>query len=118
MARIGFGPGMPWAAVSQSEAKRLATVQEIRPLAIRVFLAALGHANRVGHAEFPDQELRRLLGVEHPASLSKAIATAKEWGLLHRTSQSRCIVLPRHFFQKEGQGTGSCRVHKVRTVGA
>lgn len=108
----------PWAALSQVEQRRMAK-DDAHPLPYRVYFAALGRANRVGHAEFSEGELRHLLRrADGPprsvGAISNAIADAKGKGLIHRDSGARCLVLPSHHFQKAGKGSGTCDVHGIR----
>ncbi|MFJ7590420.1 hypothetical protein ACIQZO_24145 [Streptomyces sp. NPDC097617] len=59
---INFGPGHPWGGVSQREYQRMA--QDPRhQLAYRIHFAALGWADRHGHASFGPGKLAALLGV-------------------------------------------------------
>ena len=116
---IGFGPGAPWAAVSQFDCRRKAKTDATGPLWLRVYFAAVGWTNRVGHAEFAKGALADVLGVSgkpHAAQdVQKAIRAAKQHGLIGQESGARCLVLPRFHVQKEGLGTGSCQVHGLRT---
>lgn len=115
---IGFGPGAPWSAVSQLDCRRRAKDSNSGPSWVRVYFAAVGWTNRVGHAEFAQGELARVLGVSgrpHAAQdVQKAIRAAKRYGLILPESGARCLVLARTHCQKEGLGGGSCRVHGVR----
>lgn len=108
----------PWAGISQVEQRRMAK-DDAHPLPYRLYFAALGRANRVGHAEFAEGELRHLLcrndgTLRSESSISNAIREAKGRGLVHRDSGARCLVLPSHHFQKAGQGSGTCDVHGIR----
>jgi hypothetical protein len=119
--RIGFGAGVHWGAVSQTEYQRLAKDHR-HPLAYRVHFAALGWANRIGHAEFVAGDLASLLAVREgvplgASSVSRAIAKARSLDLVGRDSGVRCLTLPPHHFQKAARGTNSCRTHGIRTVG-
>ncbi|MGY0234971.1 hypothetical protein [Longispora urticae] len=96
---------------------------ERHELGTRVFFAALGWANRIGHAEFAPGGLGRLLVGKDgkplgAQSLSNALARAKDRALIAPSSNARCLVLPPHQFQKAGIGTGSCRTHGLRVAGA
>jgi hypothetical protein len=89
------------------------------PLLYRVYFAAMGRANRIGHAEFAEGELRHLLRSidgtpRSEQSISNVIREAKVRGLIHRDSGARCLVLPSHHFQKAGLGSGTCDVHGIR----
>jgi hypothetical protein len=114
---ISFGPNVPWGAVSQFDCRRRAKMQG-SPLWFRVYFAAIGWANRIGHAEFAEGQLADILdreGSPYPGQdVQKAITAAKRHGLIQPESGARCLVLPGHHFQKDGKGTGSCKVHNVR----
>jgi hypothetical protein len=113
---IGFGPGVPWGAVSQAEHRRMAKDQR-HPLAYRVYFAALGFANRLGHAEFGERQLAAILAKGgrplSRQSVRDAVDRAKGVGLVHPDSGSRCLVLGAWQFQKDGQGSRSCAWHGV-----
>lgn len=92
---------------------------DAHPLPYRVYFAAMGRANRIGHAEFAEGELRQLLRrqdgtLRSESSVSNAIREAKGRGLVHRDSSARCLVLPPHHFQKAGKGSAICDVHGIR----
>ena len=88
---------------------------ERHALNYRVHFAALGWANRLGHAEFSEGDLARLLAKGGQPlsrqSVGDAVARARVLGLVAPASGVRCLVLGAHQFQKEGQGTRSCRWH-------
>lgn len=118
---ISFGPGAPWGAISQKDCRAKARDPLIKPLAVRVYFAALGWGNQVGHAEFAEGALASILAVANGQTLTrqavqKGIASAKGMALIAPESGARCLVLPRHHFQKSGLGSGSCRVHALRTA--
>ncbi|MCZ2811258.1 hypothetical protein O2W15_07380 [Modestobacter sp. VKM Ac-2979] len=107
-----------WGGLSQVEQRRMAK-DDAHPLPYRVYFAALGRANRVGHAEFSEGELRHLLrradGTPRSEGvISNAIAEAKRKGLIHRDSGARCLVLSSQHFQKAGSGSSTCDVHGIR----
>jgi hypothetical protein len=116
-------PG-PWGALHQPDMRRLARMPESGPAHVRLFYLALATANRIGHAEFYQGQLRDFLGGEDRltgeirpsarSTVSDGIRQAIEIGTLHRDSCSRCLVLPQSLWQKNGRGTMSCRVHDVR----
>lgn len=98
----------------------MAKDERVGTRAIRVHFAALGWANQIGHAEFGPGELAQLLGIGHgrPAdkATAKAIAAAKEVGLVSPESGQRCLVLPSTLFQK-GKGSVVCKYHGASIVG-
>lgn len=117
---ISFGPNAPWVATSQLDCRRMAKDKNAdRPLWLRVYFAAVGWTNRIGHAPFAERELAKVLGVAdtkyEAQSVQKAIRAAKRHGLIHADSGARCLVLPRAHCQKEGLGSGSCQFHGART---
>jgi hypothetical protein len=116
---IGFGLGLPWGAVSQFEHRRMAK-DERHLLTYRVYFAALGYANRLGHAEFGQAQLATVLAKKgRPLSrqgVQDAVDRAKSLGLVLPDSGSRCLVLGTWQFQKGGQGTRSCAWHGIRGV--
>lgn len=65
------------------------------PLRFRVAFQAYGSTRTNGHANFKTGELAEILDV-HPGSLSRAIAAAKDAGLLMYESTSRCLISPGH----------------------
>ncbi len=90
-------------------------------LAYRVYFAALGWANRIGHAQFGEGALGRILSDESgnplaAPSVSNAIDRAKKRGLIGSESGTRCLVLGSWQFQKAGLGSGSCLTHGLRTT--
>jgi hypothetical protein len=116
---IGFGPNAPWGAVSQLDCRAKARDPRIRPLAFRVYFAAIGWGNRLGHAEFAEGALASILGAEGTPltkqAVQKGVTAAKALGLVAADSGARCLVLPQQHFQKNGAGSASCRVHALRT---
>jgi hypothetical protein len=91
------------------------------PLHYRVYFAALGWANRLGHAQFGEGALGRILSNEDgeplPApSVSNAIDRAKKKGLVTPDSGTRCLVLGAWRFQKAGLGSANCLTHGLRTA--
>ncbi|MGA5217330.1 hypothetical protein ACPCAE_14805 [Streptomyces cinereoruber] len=91
----------------------------MRPLALRVYFAAVGWGNRLGHAEFAEGALASILGAEGAPltkqAVQKGVTAAKALGLVAGDSGARCLVLPQQHFQKSGAGSASCRVHALRT---
>lgn len=119
--KIGFAPGAPWGAISQLDCRAKSRNPLIKPLALRVYFAALGWGNQVGHAEFAEGALASILAGESGQVLTrqavnKGVAAAKCMGLIGPESGARCLVLPSHHFQKSGLGSASCRVHSLRTA--
>ena len=114
---IDFGSGQPWGAINQTEYKRMA--QEGRhPLAYRVSYAAMGWANRIGHAELGIGQLGRILADEDgqardPQTVRNAVMRAKVLGLIQPSSRAACLVLGSLVFQKKGRGTAHCVTHQV-----
>lgn len=82
---ISFGHDRPWGGVSQREYRRMAQ-EPWHPLAYRVHFAALGWADRQGHAAFDPGKLAALLGKEgKPLSdqgATNAVNRAKRLGLV------------------------------------
>ncbi|MGW6922510.1 hypothetical protein ACWGA9_14745 [Streptomyces sp. NPDC054950] len=118
---IGFGPGAAYGAISQEDCRAKARNPLIKPLALRVYFAAVGWGNRLGHAEFAENSLASILAGENGQALTKqavqkGIAAAKAMDLIGPDSGARCLVLPSHHFQKAGLGSASCRVHALRTA--
>lgn len=116
---ITFGTGVPWLAVSALDCRAKARSDQY-PMWLRVHYAAMGWANRIGHAEFAEGALAQILGYgDHPNGkqhTNKAIRKALQLDLVHRDSGSRCLVLPRQYAQQNGYGAASCRVHGIRTA--
>jgi hypothetical protein len=120
-SRIGFGPGVPWAAFSQLEMGLWAQRSDIQPLATRVLFAAMSRVNRAGHAAFGKGELADMLGrlddrtgeivSARADTVSKAITAAKRVGFVMDDSTARCLVLPGWAFQRNSGGAASCTVH-------
>ncbi|MEU9617954.1 hypothetical protein [Streptomyces sp. NPDC048155] len=114
---INFGPGRPWGGVSQREYQRMA--QDPRhQLAYRLHFAALGWADRHGHAGFGPGKLAALLGKDGKPlsgqSTNNALARARELELVSPRSGAACLVLPSHVFQKRKGAPVPCRVHLDR----
>ncbi|KEF95169.1 hypothetical protein K883_05125 [Mycobacterium sp. TKK-01-0059] len=64
------------------------------PLRFRVAFLAYSKTRTNGHASFAKGELAETLKA-HPVSVSRAIAGAKDAGLLMYESTSRCLVSPK-----------------------
>ncbi|WP_256986876.1 hypothetical protein [Streptomyces sp. BR123] len=114
---INFGPGKPWGAVSQHEYRRMARDERFA-LAHRVHFAALGWADRHGHASFGPNGLAAVLS-KSGTPLSKqsttgAVASAKRLDLVSPRSSAACLVLGSHVFQKERGAPSPCRTHPER----
>ncbi|MBT2404346.1 MULTISPECIES: hypothetical protein [unclassified Streptomyces] len=117
MGRTPFQFEGDFAAVSQEHYKERARNPRF-DYRHRVEYAAMGWANQIGHAEFPPDELNKILAGKDGAVLSKDavnnhVRRAKEWGLVKTESSRLCLVLPEHHFQK-GIGDITCDVHGVR----
>ncbi|WP_409472134.1 hypothetical protein [Streptomyces sp. HC307] len=85
----------------------------------RVHFAAIGWADRHGHASFQAGELAAVLADEDGKPLSKQSATgavnrAKRLDLVSSQSTAACLVLTRRLFQKEKGAPVPCRAHKDR----
>ena len=115
---IYFGNGKPWGAVAQHEFRRMA--RDARNINhYRVQYAAIGWADRHGHARFQAGELAAILADKHGKPLSKqsttgAVSRAKALDLVSPQSSAACLVLPRYLFQKEKGAPVPCRAHKDR----
>jgi hypothetical protein len=87
-------------------------------LAYRVHFAAIGWADRHGHAGFAPGRLAALLGKEgkplSEQSTRNAVARAKELDLVSPRSRAACLVLPPHLFQKGKGAPVPCRLHQDR----
>ncbi|MFJ6781118.1 hypothetical protein [Streptomyces yangpuensis] len=114
---INFGPGRPWGGVSQREYQRMAHDPR-HQLAYRIHFAALGWADRHGHASFGPGKLAALLGKEDKPlsdqSTNKALARARELELVSPRSGAACLALPSHAFQKRKGAPVPCRLHLDR----
>jgi hypothetical protein len=118
---IHFAGGSPWGAYSQAEMLTWARWKTEIDLSIRVLFAALGRHDREGHAHFAPKELAEVLGTvdfstgehraAHPSSVSRAIGKAKSLDLIAGSSNAKCLVLPRHRFQKARGSATPCRYH-------
>ncbi len=124
----GISMRKPWGALSQTEIARLVSSSSL-PLHGRLFLLALAHVNRSGHAEYGPGELRErlttvdprtgeVIGLPTASSIARAIQRAKQEGLLHEDSSASCLVLSTYLFEV-GTGSGACRRHGIgRRIGA
>ncbi|MET7859818.1 hypothetical protein ABZS81_21905 [Streptomyces sp. NPDC005318] len=114
---INFGHDRPWGGVNQREYQRKAK-EAAHPLAYRVHFAALGWADRNGHAAFDSGRLARLLGKDgkdlSDQSVNNAIARAKKLDLVSPRSGAACLVLPSYLFQKGKGAPVPCRLHRDR----
>ncbi|MGW3731350.1 hypothetical protein [Streptomyces sp. NPDC000851] len=114
---INFGPDRPWGGVSQREFQRKAQ-EHWHPLAYRVLFAALGWADRQGHAAFDPGRLAALLGKDgkplSDQSTNNAISRAKKCDLVSPRSGAACLVLPSYLFQKGKGAPKPCRIHQDR----
>ncbi|MFJ5098516.1 MULTISPECIES: hypothetical protein [unclassified Streptomyces] len=111
---ISFGPDRPWGGVSQHEYRRMAQ-HPGHPLAYRVHFAAIGWADRQGHAAFGPGRLATLLGKDgeplSEQSTRNAVARARSLDLVSPRSGAACLVLPPHLFQKGRGAPVPCRPH-------
>ncbi|MEV7476535.1 hypothetical protein [Streptomyces halstedii] len=114
---ISFGHDRPWGGVSQHEYRRMAQ-DHGHPLAYRVHFAAIGWADRHGHAAFEPGRLAALLGKDgkrlSDQSARNAVARAKDLHLISPRSGAACLVLPPHLFQKAKGAPVPCRLHQDR----
>ncbi|MFJ9324442.1 hypothetical protein [Streptomyces globisporus] len=114
---ISFGHDRPWGGVSQREYRRMAQ-DPAQTLHYRVHFAAIGWADRQGHAAFGPGKLAALLGKnDEPlseGSTNGAMARAKRLGLISPRSGAACLVLPPHLFQKGKGAPVPCRLHPER----
>ena len=117
---ISFGHDRPWGGVSQHEYRRMAQ-HPGHPLAYRGHFAAIGWADRHGHAAFEPGRLATLLGRDgnrlSDQSTRNAVTRAKDLHLVSPRSGAACLVLPSHLFQKAKGAPVPCRLHQDRTPG-
>lgn len=87
------------------------------PLWMRIYFAAVGWGNQLGHAEFSEGELAKVLGQSGNKYASqnvyRAVQTAVRYGLVQDGSGVRCLILPGHHFQ-QGMGATVCRWHGAK----
>ncbi|MCW8217833.1 MULTISPECIES: hypothetical protein [Streptomyces] len=103
--------------MSQEQYKRRARDPRF-DYAHRVEYAAMGWANQIGHAEFPQDELNKILvdkegKVPSNNALNNHVRKAKGWGFIETESNRRCLILPVSHFQK-GIGDATCDEHGIR----
>lgn len=105
---------LPFVKLYQRECKELAKDETLPPY-LRAFFLAITRAQPNRHAEFKHGELAKLLGKNRKrnAHLDSTIGRAVEFGLLHRDSIPRCLVLTNLVdpFDKHSVGARSCRTH-------
>lgn len=97
------------------------SASDMFPAWFRVMALAYGMHKANGHACFEPGSIGMILGSPredggwnsmHKAHVQNAIKTAIKRGLLHESSNSRCLVVPRHAIQKDwGSTTAVCPVH-------
>jgi hypothetical protein len=124
---IQFPGDAPYGGVNQERAKDLAADDRLSPLALRVFFAAVGWSNRIGHACFERRGLAEVLCYvdkttgeivrPRPQGVNKAISKAKSMGLIEPQSDARCLVLSDQLWRKRGKGNASCSYHGVGVAG-
>lgn len=117
MGRLPFQFEGDFAAVPQEQYKRRARDPRF-DYAHRVEYAAMGWANQIGHAEFPPDELNKILAdrdgkVPSNNALNNHVRKAKGWGFIETESNRRCLILPVFHFQK-GIGDTTCDEHGIR----
>ncbi|MEU1126559.1 hypothetical protein ABZ371_24080 [Streptomyces sp. NPDC005899] len=114
---ISFGHDRPWGGVSQREYRRMAQ-DPAQTLHYRVHFAAIGWADRQGHAASEPGRLAALLGKDgkrlSDQSTRNAVVRAKDLHLISPRSGAACLVLPAHLFQKAKGAPVPCRVHQDR----
>jgi hypothetical protein len=114
-----------WGAVDQHTARRFARDPEIKPLYLRVMFAGLGWSNLIGHAEFAMGGLAMVLQSADPTTgeisipsrsqVNAAIKRAKEMGLVHDSSDFRCLVTEAWWEKAGGKGGRTCAHHGIRS---
>ncbi len=124
---ITFPNNAQWGAVNQEWAKEVARDPDVAPLALRVFFAANGWSNRIGHACFEPGGLREILTIVDRRTgalrqpkrqgVNRAIRHAKAMGLIDESSSARCLVLSGNAWQKRGKGNAVCSIHDVGLAG-
>ncbi len=117
---INFGRD-PWVAVNQVPMRQQG-LSSRHDYYIRVYFLAMGDGNRLGHAEYGPGALRKALSrvnretgevtLPSPATVSRAIAEARDCGLLAPESGARCLVLPWRAVMG-GMGSNSCKFHGI-----
>ncbi|MEU8170704.1 hypothetical protein AB0B97_29815 [Micromonospora sp. NPDC049004] len=113
---INFG-GDSWGGCNQAAMRRRAKDPR-HPLVYRIEYAAIGWANNIGHSRLGGLTLMQILadgrGKEpHRNTLNKAIAEAKDRGLIEPASNARCLVVSQRVFQRGGRGSYTCDEHGV-----
>lgn len=113
-----------WVAIDQTAAKRMARDPEIAPLWLRIMFAAIGWSNLIGHTNFAHGGLALVLQSSDPktgelkipsaSQVANEIRTAKDKGLIGRTSDSTCLVAPDWWLKAGGTGGKSCQHHSIR----
>lgn len=114
-----------WGAIDQHTARRFARDPEIKPLYLRVMFAGIGWSNLVGHAEFAMGGLAMVLQSADPTTgeisipsrsqVNAAIKRAKEMGLVHDSSDFRCLVTEAWWEKAGGKGGRTCAHHGIRS---
>jgi hypothetical protein len=117
-----FGPGVAYALVNQ-DALRVLACDATFDIKTRLLLWAWSGANRSGHAEFGQDELRLALThanrttgelrPPHGSTVSQAISALKARGALADESCSRCLVVPANQLAKRKVGTSTCGYHRL-----
>jgi hypothetical protein len=114
-----------WGAIDQHTARRFARDPEIKPLYLRVMFAGIGWSNLIGHAEFAQGGLAMVLQSADPTTgeisipsrsqVNTAIKRAKEMGLVHDSSDFRCLVTETWWEKAGGKGGRTCAHHRIRS---
>ena len=114
-----------WGAVDQHTARRFARDPEVKPLYLRVMFAGMGWSNLIGHAEFAMGGLAMVLQSADPTTgemsmpsrsqVNAAIKRAKEMGLVHESSDFRCLVTEAWWEKAGGKGGKTCAHHGIRS---
>lgn len=114
-----------WGAIDQHTARRFARDPEVKPLYLRVMFAGIGWSNLIGHAEFAQGGLAMVLQSADPTTgeisipsrsqVNAAIRRAKEMGLVHDSSDFRCLVTEAWWEKAGGKGGKTCAHHRIRS---
>ena len=113
-------------AVDQDAAQALAKSFDVTPLHLRIMFASMGWSNLIGHAEFADKALARILrtvdrqtgeeSIPTERGVRQAIRRAEQMGLISHGSDHRCLRAPSWFDKAGGIGGRSCARHGIKPV--